>query len=1405
LSSNTNIGNTPVNQGYVQLIHTGETGGIDGTLRTLYDGDGTASDLQIASNAVKISTQLYIGSKTITEYVQDVVGDMFTTGSYTNITTTYDDTNGNIDLSASGEVTLTGTQTLTNKTLASPTFTGTANGANLTLTGDLTVSGDTIFTNSNTVLIGDAILTLNADETGSPTQNAGFEVERGTSANKTFIWNETDDKWTIGSETFVASTVEANLTGNVTGNVTGSASLNLLISNNLSDLASASTARSNLGVAIGSDVQAYNSTLASVADGTYTGDDSITTLGTIGTGVWQGTAIASAYLDADTAHLSGTQTFSGAKTFSSTITGNLSGNVTGDVTGNADTSTKIASITNSNIVQLTDTQTLTNKTLASPAFTGDINFTDASTPVFNVTDTTNTVTTKIQSADSAGLVGTSTDHNFNVIRNNVSYILLQSGIIMINNPGNDVDFNIKDSSANSLFRTDAANSRVGILDASPSYTLDVNGIGRFTGGIIGDVTGNADTATKWANPREISLTGDITGVTGASGLDGSADVSIATTIANNSVALGTQTTGNYMENVSAGTGISVSHTPSEGSTATISTNDSAIVHDNLSGFVANEHIDWTIDQGATNIHAGNYTDTNQLTTFVIQDGDTTNVTIDQGKYVKFQALTNGGLDIDWASSLGAGSSGDPYDLQFKIDLSNMSSLVDTLESGDNLLVYNADEGTALAPVSEIQSALNIPSASGTTDGVVTLNANGTLTGESGLTYDTSTLALTGDFNVGSGDFFVDDSAGQVGIGTSSPASKLHIDDATNYNMEIRRTLNNGIKLEAGSGSPLTSKIKVAYNDFSYIDAITIVNQTAGAYTQGNVGIGTQSPAYTLDVEGDINLSGNLRKGGLAMMSIDSSYTTILKPSGAVGIYLGQSDAANYYDNTRHRFRPSGGGSTYYMTISTGGLGISRGTDDAEAKLHIGDADNSNNALASNVLGTTSGDSIDYIKLECDSTNANQLIFSSERVADGSTWTTTRERIYRRVDASNMGYIEFGSSFSAASDMISFGEVGVAKYMGIGGDGRVTIGNNQDDVFGVLTIAKDANEEHLTLKTNYADTNTPRGAIKWRDGSNVTGAIHTEFDGTDVSMRFGSLYNSGYNTTTRMTLTGQGQLGIGTSTPSEKLDIRDGELVFTHSSLNQASSGTIRFNEYNGDNVAGSYMRYNGSSNSFHMYLNNESTDYEFLRATRNSHLVLQSGGNNVGIGVASPADKLHVDGSIRINDSSSGGLKVGTSQDLQIYHNGTNSFGADNYTGILLYQQRTQDSHIQFRLNEGGTIAEKFRMEADGDFHAHQDVIAYSTTPSDKKLKTNIKDIEYGLDTIMKLNPKEYDWKKDNRHDIGFIAQEVEEVIPEIVKDKKHFDKEIKTLDYEKLTAVLIKAVQEQQEQINELKEKLNG
>lgn len=68
-------------------------------------------------------------------------------------------------------------------------------GAGVVITGDLTVNGTTTTVNSNTVSVGDNILVLNSDETGTPSQNAGIEIERGTSDNVAIRWNETSDKW----------------------------------------------------------------------------------------------------------------------------------------------------------------------------------------------------------------------------------------------------------------------------------------------------------------------------------------------------------------------------------------------------------------------------------------------------------------------------------------------------------------------------------------------------------------------------------------------------------------------------------------------------------------------------------------------------------------------------------------------------------------------------------------------------------------------------------------------------------------------------------------------------------------------------------------------------------------------------------------------------------------------------------------------------------------------------------------------------------------------------------------------------------------------------------------------------------------------------------------------------------
>jgi len=87
----------------------------------------------------------------------------------------------------------------------------------LTVAGNLTISGTTTTIDSNNVNIGDRIITLNSDLTGTPpsSEDAGIEVERGNQSNKSLVWDESAGRWTVGSETFVAGTFIGNLTGNV--------------------------------------------------------------------------------------------------------------------------------------------------------------------------------------------------------------------------------------------------------------------------------------------------------------------------------------------------------------------------------------------------------------------------------------------------------------------------------------------------------------------------------------------------------------------------------------------------------------------------------------------------------------------------------------------------------------------------------------------------------------------------------------------------------------------------------------------------------------------------------------------------------------------------------------------------------------------------------------------------------------------------------------------------------------------------------------------------------------------------------------------------------------------------------------------------------------------------------------
>jgi len=126
----------------------------------------------------------------------------------------------------------------------------------------------------------------------------------------------------------------------------------------------------------------------------------------------------------------------------------------------------------------------------------------------------------------------------------------------------------------------------------------------------------------------------------------------------------------------------------------------------------------------------------------------------------------------------------------------------------------------------------------------------------------------------------------------------------------------------------------------------------------------------------------------------------------------------------------------------------------------------------------------------------------------------------------MAYVHGGGNGSA-NNYMSWSFYGNDNLMRLYASGRLAIGNPYDG---------GGDKDLLTLSGQYG-SGTKKGGIVWEDAANITGRIHTEYDGGNyVDMVFGSLYSTGYNNTERMRLTGAGRLGIGTNAPTEQLHV-----------------------------------------------------------------------------------------------------------------------------------------------------------------------------------------------------------------------------------------------------------------------------
>ena len=228
----------------------------------------------------------------------------------------------------------------------------------------------------------------------------------------------------------------------------------------------------------------------------------------------------------------------------------------------------------------------------------------------------------------------------------------------------------------------------------------------------------------------------------------------------------------------------------------------------------------------------------------------------------------------------------------------------------------------------------------------------------------------------------------------------------------------------------------------------------------------------------------------------------------------------------------------------------------------------------------------------------------------------------------------------------------------------------------------------------------------------------------------------------LNITSIGNIGIGTTSPIAKLDI------VTNTNEDNKDNG-VRFKS-GGDQISHSAW---GSLN-----------DWYIRSGFTTGRVILQDKGGNVGIGTDIPSAKLDVKGLVYINENNDNrdyGLQLSRSG-ITGQINGSFEFNGrpnQDSEGIIFKINNTEKIRISKLGNLGiGTNTPTQKLEVNGSIK-HKGLVQ----GSDNRIKENIKDINNSLQKINQFNVKSYQLKETQKKDIGFIAQEVYDILPEAV------------------------------------------
>jgi hypothetical protein len=670
---------------------------------------------------------------------------------------------------------------------------------------------------------------------------------------------------------------------------------------------------------------------------------------------------------------------------------------------------------------------------------------------------------------------------------------------------------------------------------------------------------------------------------------------------------------------------------------------------------------------------------------------------------------------------------------------------------------------------------------------------------------------------------IDNTNGRVGIGTTSPSQKLTVEDI----IGIKRSGVAAITTLQQTGTGLILNAPSGYHPF-------VVKYNGAEHARftntGRVGIGTTSPGRKLTVTGDASgdannlllvnendTDGDSASIGFSMLS-NNTYVKAgiffkrnttqgrgdlifatnnevngnnvgvtneimsIRNTGAIEIkgtsttlngkaFITNTDALTMIGSTQSSGVPKdmaffNGAERIRIKATSGNVGI--GDDDPDAKLTV------NSTATPQLLLTNTGGGNSQILMYDNSGGTQNASITFDQTGDNQLYITT--------------------GYDSPNDLNRI-------YLQPGGETAMTLvgGDNTTGKAGNVGIGTDIPSQKLSIATNALTSNPEY--IEFQDfGSGSSWAIGMDFggiqwhtgDGTGIGAHLIAQIKAQNE---RNGAAAAGALVFSTApyntVMSERMRIKsDGNILiadtrkieFYNTSQYIYANSTNDLTLASGDDI-------NFQSNYIRFF--NAGVEGSRISATTASWVANGSNGT-LGVNrVPSGSYNLEILGSTYSSGSiRSGSWFQGTSATNTLYSS----------TALGTYLQSPGNSGtagtIYFRNGSGTVSANIFS----GTITAAGDVIAYGS-PSDKRLKENIKPIKSALDKVSKLQGVTFDWKEKGitnlKEDIGFIAQDVQKVIPELVRENEDG---MLSMRHQGIAPILLEAIKELKAEIEELK-----